>query len=193
MNIGTTQSQTLISSLQFSSTTMKMPLAAPKKNEAASGSPLDVVEVGTQVDANFATRVLQDSLEERLNAAFESAGVNSTATSLLSGGMDFSPQATAGRIVDFAVSFYNAYQLNNQGEEGATQLAGFVDLIKGAVKEGFAGARELLGNFGEMSEGIQGNIDETFELTMKGIDDFAEEQRERIGQEEETDKEVAVL
>lgn len=191
MNIGTTQSQTLIASLQFSSTAVKTQLTAPKKNETASVSPLDVVEVGTQVDADFISKVLQDSLEERLNSALESAGVDSTVAELLSGGMDFSPQATAGRIVNFAVSFYGAYQLNNQGEEGATQLAGFVDLIKGAVKEGFAGAQELLNGFGEMSEEAQGDIDETFELTIKGIDEFAEEQRERLGQEEEA--EVAVL
>lgn len=207
MNVGTTQSQTLIATLRFSQTAVRTQGTTPAKDilsrtaEGAASAKdvpsrtaaVDVVEVGVQVDGRFVSRVLQDSLEERLNAALEKAGVEMSAGELLSGGMDSSPQATATRIVDFAVSFHAAYQGTHQGEEGAVQLEGFVGLIKGAMEEGFAGARELLDGFAEMSEEIEGGIGETFDLAMRGIDAFAEEQRQAMGKGEDGEPGVGAI
>ena len=184
MEIGITQSQTLIASIAFSKSTAKSQVSLPKAEEKTANL-VDVVEIGRPIDADFAAQVLQDSLEERLNAMLESAGVESTVADLLASDADFSPQATAGRIVDFAVGFYEAYQQNHEGEEGKAQLEGFVQLIKGAIEEGFAGAQELLGRLGDISGEIQTNIDETFDLTMKGIDDFTEKQRRLLERKEE--------
>ena len=107
--------------------------------------------------------------------------------------MRSSEQATATRIVDFATSFYSAYQMNHEGDEGGAKLEGFVTLIKGAVEEGFAGAQEVLGGFSEMSSKVQDDIDETFELTMKGIDAFADEQRQLEAQEEKELREMGAI
>ena len=185
MNVGITQSQSLIAVARFSGTGAKIQGPASGKDAPSSGLATDVVEVSAQVDEGFVSRVLQDSLEERLNVALEKAGVEMSAGELLASETDTSPQATATRITDFAVSFYAAYQGNHQDQEGAVQLEGFVELVKGAVEEGFTGARELLDGFAEMSEDIEGDIDETFELTMRGIDSFAEEQRQTMEQGEE--------
>jgi len=206
MNIGTTQSQSLINSMQFSSSTvtqsatrMQFSSSAMTQSATARKSPiggvgsLDKVEVGTKVDGNFVNRVLQDSLEDRLNSALETAGVEMSAGELLASGMDFSPEATATRIVDFATSFYSAYQMNHESDEGGAKLEGFVTLIKGAVEEGFAGARELLGGFSEMSKEVEDDIDETFDLTMKGIDAFADEQRQLEAQAEEKLQEMGAI
>jgi len=189
MNIGTTQSQSLVASMQFSSSAMTQSATARKGPIGAIGGS-DVVEVGTKVDGNFVNRVLQDALEDRLNGAFETAGMEMSAAELMSSGMDFSPEATATRIVEFATSFYSGYQANHEGDEGGAKLDGFVDLIKGAVEEGFAGAQELLGGFSEMNEKVQGDIDETFDLAMKGIDAFADEQRQLAAPQEEESQEV---
>ena len=184
MNIGVTQSQMSIVAVQFSRPASKAQESLPGGEARSSVAAADVVEVNTRVDAGFVSQVLQDSLEERLDAALQKAGVEMSASELLASGTDTSPQATAGRIVEFAVSFYAAYQGNQQDEERTAQLQGFVELIKGAVEEGFAGAREVLSGFAELSEGIQEDIDQTFELTMKGIDRFAEEQRKAMGEGE---------
>lgn len=187
MNVGITQSQSLIAVARFSGAAAKTQGAASAKDvlSSAQATDTDVVEVSAQVDEGFVSRVLQDSLEERLGAALEKAGVEMSVGELVSSETDTSPQATATRITDFAVSFYAAYQGNHQDQEGAVQLEGFVELVKGAVEEGFTGARELLDGFAEMSEEAEGDIDETFELTMRGIDAFAEEQRQTMEQGEE--------
>ena len=65
----------------------------------------DFLEINIEINGDFAVRVLQDSLEKRLNEAFETAGLDMSTESLLASGQDMSPEAVSGRIVDFAVSF----------------------------------------------------------------------------------------
>ena len=54
-------------------------------------------------------------------------------------------------------------------------------MIKGAIKAGFASAQDILADLGEIVPGLQEEIDETFALTMRGIDDFVEEQTAPLG------------
>ncbi len=68
---------------------------------------------------------------------------------------------TSQRIVDFALSFRGVF-------EGSDQE--FLDIIKGAVDEGFKQAKEL---FGTMPEPVQNLYDETYNLTIKKLDDWA--------------------
>lgn len=182
MNVTSTQSQTLVASLQLT----RAPARAPSTQSptvaalAAGTDAADVVEVGTQVDAGFATRVLQDSLQERLDAALKKAGVDTSSEELLASGLDTSPEATAKRIVDFSVSFLTAYAANHQDDEADTRLDSFVTLIKEAVDEGFAGARDLLSRVGEVPDKVSEGIDQTYTLVMQGIDDFIAEQRQAL-------------
>ncbi len=175
MNVGNAQSQSLIASMQSSS---RSTLAMKKTIADAGGSPqaksllVDAVNVNIQVDKGFANRVLSDSLNDKLNSMFKEAGMDTTVESLLQSGTDFSPQATANRIVEFATGFYGQYQSNNTDVDEKEQLEGFSTMIKGAIEEGFAGAQEMLAGLGEIDSDVQAGIDETFDLTMKGMDDF---------------------
>ena len=76
-----------------------------------------------------------------MNAAFAAASMDTTVESLLQSGMDFSPGATAQRIVDFSTSCFSSYQRNHAEQDGQTQMAGFAEMIKGAIEEGFASAQ----------------------------------------------------
>lgn len=182
MNVASTQSQTLVASLQQT----RAPARAPSTQSptvaalAAGTDAADVVELGTAVDANFATRVLQDSLQERLDAALKEAGVDTSAEDLLASGLDTSPEATARRIVDFSTSFLSAYTANHPKDEAGARLDSFIALIKKAVDEGFSGARDLLSRVGEVPDEVNEGIDRTHDLVMQGIDNFASEQRQAL-------------
>ena len=182
MKVADTQSQTLVTSLQFT----RAPARAPSTQSptvaalAAGTDAADVVELGVAVDANFATRVLQDSLQERLDAALKEAGVDTSAEELLTSGLDTSPEATAKRIVDFSVSFLAAYTANHTEDEDGPRLDSFIALIKKAVDEGFSGARDLLSRVGEVPDEVSEGINQTYGLVMQGIDTFAAEQRQAL-------------
>ena len=182
MNVGNTQSQSLVASMQAARATFQI-----KKTTADAGGSVeaksllvDAVNVNIRVDGGFANRVLNDSLNDKLNAMFQEAGMDTTVDSLLQSGLDYSPEATASRIVEFATGFFGQYQGNNEGTEESEQIEGFVAMIKGAVEEGFAGAQEMLEGLGEIDPDVQGGIDKTSDLVVKGIDDWASERAEQV-------------
>lgn len=200
MQIGTTQSQdqsqSLIASVSITKTHFEKQITTAERTLTRSG---DFLEIDIEINGDFADRVLQDSLEKRLNEAFETAGLDMSTESLLASGQDMSPEAVSGRIVDFAVSFFGAFKDNNSDEEASEQLDGFVSMIKGAVEQGFAEAGDILKGIGQITGEAQSDMDETFNLTMNKIDAFAEGERTLIEatmqqqQEEEGEEPVSML
>ncbi|MFT5088507.1 MAG: hypothetical protein ACI906_000592 [Candidatus Latescibacterota bacterium] len=194
MNVGNTQSQSIVASIQVSRSTFEMKQTTTNANGDTQAKSLlvDAVQVNIQIDSEFANRVLNDSLEEKLNSMFQEAGMDTSVDSLLQGGGDFSPTATAQRIVDFATGFFGQFQNNNVDKGGPEQLDGFATLIKGAIEEGFASAKDILEGLGEIASGIREDIDETFGLTMKGIDDFVVEQAQSLSTPAEDETAAAI-
>lgn len=90
----------------------------------------------------------------------------------------FSPENTAQRIVSFATGFVGSYLQNHGGEASEENVSEFAALITGAIKEGFANAKEVLGNPDQKSE-IGSNIEKTFQLVLQGIEEFQESFLER--------------
>jgi hypothetical protein len=192
MNVGNIQSQSLVASIQATRATLQMQKTTADAGRSVEAKSLliDAVNVNIRVDEGFANQVLNDSLNDKLNAMFKEAGMDTTVDNLLKSGLDFSPEATANRIVELATGFFGQYKANNQGTEEGEQIKGFVEMIKGAVEQGFAGAQEMLEGLGEIDSDVQGGIDKTFNLAMKEIDDWASGWAEKVatglGQEEAT-------
>lgn len=175
MQVGTAQSsRSLIASIGVS--THVQATAIPSQ----AGAPADAVllSIGRQIDADYANKVLETELGQKLGSALRDAGIDEEQLqAVLSGAQDTSPEATSKRIVDFATSFFSAFQANHGDDEGEAQVAGFTELIKNAVKEGFAQARDILEGISKISTDLSDDIDQTFGLVMEGIDRFAEDQR----------------
>jgi len=163
---------------------MQQTLTGPD-GEATRTLMVDAVEVNIQIDGEFAGRVLQDSMADKLNAAFAAVGMDTTVDSLQQSATDFSPQATAQRIVNFSTSFFGSFQQNHADEAGQSQASNFAAMIKGAIEEGFASAQDILVGLGEIAPDIQAGIDETFGLTMQGINSFVEQQSQEQGEAED--------
>ena len=189
MNIGSSPSQaspSFTGSIDITRTAFQMQqtLTGPD-GEATRTLMVDAVEVNIQIDGEFAGRVLQDSMADKLNAAFAAAGMDTTVDSLQQSATDFSPQATAQRIVNFSTSFFGSFQQNHADEAGQSQASNFAAMIKGAIEEGFASAQDILVGLGEIAPDIQAGINETFELTMQGINSFLEQQSQEQGEAED--------
>jgi hypothetical protein len=82
----------------------------------------------------------------------------------------FSPENTAGRIVDFIKSAFKYSRLFGENKlESEDEVKRFQDSQTGAVEDGFKQARGLLG---KLPEDIEDGISQTFDLVMKGLDKF---------------------
>lgn len=106
------------------------------------------------------------SAKQLMNNAFK----NMTPDQVLNGLQDyFSPENTAGRIVDFATAFFpmsEAYKKYGDTEEARAE---FGEMMRGAINKGF---EQAMGALGSVPKNTQEGIDKTHELSMKGIDDF---------------------
>jgi hypothetical protein len=188
MQIGTTQSQSLFASVDLTRTRVEDSRGSMVSTQIEGHMSLlrtegDVVKI-TQIDFSFAQTVLRDSLQKRLDSAIEAAGVELDSSELLAGTVDTSPEATAQRIADFALGFFETVKANNPDKSPTIQLDDFVGLIKGAVEEGFELARGILNDIGQIAAPVEADINKTFELVMERIAAFAEQQRQQIAEQE---------
>lgn len=149
---------------------------------ASAGS--DTLELGGTIDNDYAQKVLKNSLAERLDQAFAEVGVEMDTKELLESGLDTSPEATAKRIVDFSTGFFSAFKGNNKDLKDQEQVDSFTTMIKEAVEKGFEDAGQILKGIGELSQEVQGGIDKTYSLVMKGIDDFAEKEKQSLAEQQ---------
>ena len=182
MQVGTTQSYSLINAVSVSPNIEQMKAASDEDGT------VDAVQlsVGDEVDKGYVQRVLETELGQSFANALRDAGIEGQALDdILSGAVDTSPKATADRIVSFATSFLGAFQANNADQQGLAQIDGFTDLIHKAVEEGFTQAKDILEGITKISGGVAADIEETFALVVRGINDFAEGKRGLFAEAEE--------
>lgn len=85
---------------------------------------------------------------------------------------DNSPQATAGRILSLSTAFYDAYREQKGLEDNAAAREEFIGVIRGGFERGFKEAQDVLEGLKVLGGDVAAGIDQTFELVMKGYDDF---------------------
>jgi hypothetical protein len=183
MEVGSAQSQSLLAAV-----TTTTQFKAAKLTSQSGDTTSVLLSISKQVDTVYAQRVLDDSLADKFNAAFQEAGMDTNVESLLGSGLDFSPEATANRIVSFAVGFFGSFKANHQEDGPPDQIDGFTEMIKGAVEQGFAEARDMLEGIGDIKSETASNIDATFSLVMSGIDEFAQEQHSGLAEPQSPDE-----
>ncbi|MFP8965173.1 DUF5610 domain-containing protein [Pokkaliibacter sp. CJK22405] len=84
----------------------------------------------------------------------------------------WSPENTAKRIVSFGTSFFESYMKNHPEKDLDTALTDFVDLIGGGIDKGFSDAKDVLDKMGKLEGDVSSNIDSTYDLVQKGLQDF---------------------
>ncbi|MEL4400331.1 MULTISPECIES: DUF5610 domain-containing protein [Shewanella] len=86
--------------------------------------------------------------------------------------IDTSPEATADRIVSFATQFFSVYQQQNSSMDFDSQLSGFMDVIGGAIDQGFKEATDILSGLKVLEGDIKAGVDETYSLVQQGLQAF---------------------
>lgn len=129
---------------------------------------------------NLLYRAISDAVEKRIadqapqdqenNAeATTDTGLNKTYSN-----EDTSPQATADRIVSFATNFYQAFREQNPELNDEDSLEQFMQEIGKGIDQGFADARDILTGLKKLEGKVADDIDETYNLIQKGLQDFRE-------------------
>ena len=152
---------------------------APQTTEKAAASHKTEDRVELSISANLTTEaangILFDSVVEQINKALQEGGINLKVEE--DHKTDTSPEGTARKIVDFATGFINAYRQNHAGQNNGAQVQGFMSLTRNAIEEGFQHATDFLKGITKLSDTIEKNIDQTFELTQQYLDTFQQAQQ----------------
>lgn len=85
------------------------------------------------------------------------------------GADDFSPAATAQRILDFTLGHYENYAARHS--DSADPAEDFVALVRGAIDQGFQEARDILGGL-KMLDQASADIDATYQQIEQGLSAF---------------------
>ena len=117
-----------------------------------------------------------------INEALKGSGVDSSVEDAYESGIDFSPEATAERIVSFSTQLLGAYREQHPEMDEEESLTSFVDIISGGIEQGFSEAKDILGSLKVLEGDISNNIDKTYELVQEGlqsfVDSFSEKEEE---------------
>ena len=109
-----------------------------------------------------------------INEALQLEGNESSVEEAYESGIDFSPEATAERIVAFSTQFLGSYQDQHPEMSEEQSLSAFVDLISGGIEQGFTEAKEILGGLNILEGDIASNIESTYDLVQEGLQAFVD-------------------
>lgn len=119
------------------------------------------------------TLVLKAALQG-INESLREIGVEGSVEDAYQSGIDFSPEATAERIVSFSTQFFSVYQKQNPQMDEQQALTEFADIIGQGIEQGFTEARGVLSGVKVLEGDIADNIDKTYEFVQHGLQSFVE-------------------
>lgn len=161
----------------------------PRTDASTTATPAPTAaEAMARSKAQFNTQIVQASLTVSISAGNEPQQLvlrsvidklnelmdDGSGTSPLDAAskQDNSPEGTAGRIVSMATAFYDAFAAKHPNDDESETAASFIDTIRSGVEQGFKDARGILESLSVLQGDVAGNVDKTYDLVMKGLDDF---------------------
>jgi hypothetical protein len=123
---------------------------------------------------NDASALMFKTALDAINKELEPTLGKNAAQKAFDEGTDFSPEATAERIVSFATAFFPLYQQNHKEDSLEDQLTNFLDVVGGGAEKGFGEAKEILDGLGVFNGEIKENANKTRDLIFEGFDKFKE-------------------
>lgn len=86
--------------------------------------------------------------------------------------IDFSPEATAERIVTFSTNFFSAYQDQHPELDPQQARDTFADLMLEGVKQGVGEAKDILKALSVLEGDVEQDIDKTMSFILDGFEKF---------------------
>ena len=142
------------------------------QNTIQKSGARDSVRFGlsSKISSQDAQKIVLERAYERLRStvmeAREALGIPEGAI------IDTSPEATAGRIVDFALGFFDRYAKNNGLEDNEEGRRIFANFIGNAIMKGIDEARGILNAMSALNPEISGNIDKTSSIIAARLENF---------------------
>lgn len=155
----------------------------PNPNETRAGQKAETDARTLQAHLNVSVGSKEKPMQLLYKAAIEAIdeeleetlGPDSTQRNF-DAGIDFSPEATADRIIKASTAFFYSYQEQHPEENLEEQLDNFIAIVSGGVDQGFDEARHILDGLGVLEGDIEDNINRTYDFVMEGYQGF----RDRI-------------
>lgn len=150
-----------------------------KSGVGAAKQTLNVSILKTSMEVSISSGnnsmgLLFKSAIENINKVLAPELGNNAIQAAADSSMDFSPQATADRIVSASTAFFGKYAANHPEKDLKTALDDFIKLIGGGVDKGFADARQVLDGLKVLQGDIASNIDKTYQLIQSGFKSFVD-------------------
>jgi hypothetical protein len=114
-----------------------------------------------------------------INEALQASGVESSVEDAYESGLDFSPEATAERIVSFSTQFLGDFREQNPDMSEEESLNAFMDVIGSGIDQGFGEAKDILGGLNVLEGEVSDTIDTTYDLVQKGLQAFVDSLNEK--------------
>jgi len=86
--------------------------------------------------------------------------------------LDVSPEATANRIADFALNFFDKWRANHDGLSDDDARQQYADFIGGAIFQGVDEARGILGALNALNSDVEDHIGSITDYIQQRLDDF---------------------
>ena len=149
-----------------------------------SKTQMEINAEGSKEDIKKLSSFVKDQLKkmssEIVKNFLKDAGINVDSSDDVDGSENVSivpeywnAENTSQRVVDFATSFFDAFK--GKGD-------GFLNKIKNAIENGFSQAQKAFG--GEYPDGVSKLVNETHDLIMKKLDNWAENAISSVDQPE---------
>jgi hypothetical protein len=147
------------------------PASATAKARASSNSAIVQTSLSVAISAGNEPLALLlksaiNGINEELQPTLGKDAIQNAAS------QDNSPEATAGRIVSLSTAFYDAYREQKGLEDNQQTREQFIGVIQGGFERGFKEAQDVLEGLKVLSGEVADGIDKTFELVLKGYQDF---------------------
>jgi len=136
-----------------------------------------IIESSLQVSRTIGNQpqsLLLKTALQGINEALKAGGTDSSAEETYESGIDFSPEATAERIVSLSTQFFASYREQHPEMSEEESLTAFVDVIRGGIEQGFTEAKDILSSLNVLEGDIASNIDKTYELVQEGLQSFVD-------------------
>lgn len=142
------------------------------KESNSSSSAADILQLGkggsvsnTQAMNMVVERAL-DKIRSVVTEARQQLGLSDNDV------LDTSPEATANRIADFALSFWSTYAEKHGLEDTQDNRQQFADFIGGAINQGIGEARGILTALSALNPEVDDNINKTSNVIQSRLQDF---------------------
>ncbi|HUW50317.1 MAG TPA: DUF5610 domain-containing protein [Sulfuricella sp.] len=145
----------------------------PGEKEAKAQANASILKASMEVSISVKNNTLQllltsviANLNEVLKPEFGDNAIQNAVN------QDNTPEGTSGRIVDLATGLFGAFKTQHPEQDQATAVDNFLTVIKKGIDQGFKEARNILEGLGVLKGDIASNIDKTYDLVQKKLDDF---------------------